>query len=140
MSVILTRVNLRSRLFSLYIITMIVYLLSACGAAPEGTLLRDDEVTLAPTPQASIWRDKDIENPFNKALERASNAATLAQSAKTEAEWKAIAEQWKQAIALMKTVPKNHPDSAIAQQKISEYQKNLDAALQKAKIANPTNE
>ena len=131
--------NQRSRLFSLYFITLIVWLLSACGSTPEGTLLRDDEITQSPTPQATISRDKDTEKPFNKALEQGSSAATLAQSAKTEAEWKAIAEQWKQAIALMKTVPKDSSDYAIAQQKISEYQKNLDAALQKAKTATPAN-
>jgi hypothetical protein len=137
---ILILVNLRSRLFSLYFITLIVWLLSACGPAPEGTILRDDEVTLAPTPQASISRDQDTEKPFNTALERASSAATLAQSAKTEADWKAVIEQWKQAIALMKTVPKDSSDYAIAQQKISEYQKKLDTALQKTKAATPVNE
>ncbi|MEH1945062.1 MAG: hypothetical protein V7L01_33265 [Nostoc sp.] len=40
--------------------------------------------------------------------------------------------QWEAAIALMKTVPSSSPNYVVAQQKIIEYQKNLNYAEKNA--------
>lgn len=67
-------------------------------------------------------------DPFEAAFQRAKNAARLSQSAKVRErqEWQAIAQEWRQAIALLKTVPLAHPKYAIAQQKLQEYQRTVD--------------
>jgi hypothetical protein len=65
---------------------------------------------------------------FREAVSKAINAANLTQSAKSPGEWKIVVTQWQTAIALMKSVPSSSPNYAIAQQKIIEYQKNLNYA------------
>ncbi|MDZ8034102.1 hypothetical protein [Nostoc sp. DedSLP04] len=63
---------------------------------------------------------------FREAVNQAINAANLTQSAKSPDEWKTVVNHWKGAIAFMKNVPSSSPNYAIAQQKIIEYQKNLN--------------
>ncbi|MGJ5631079.1 hypothetical protein [Nostoc sp. CALU 1950] len=65
---------------------------------------------------------------FPDAVSKAMNAANLTQSAKSPDEWKTVVSQWEAAIALLKTVPSSSPNYAIAQQKIIEYQRNLNYA------------
>ncbi|MDZ8259227.1 hypothetical protein [Nostoc sp. ChiQUE01b] len=65
---------------------------------------------------------------FREAVSKAINAANLTQSAKSPDEWKTVVSQWQAAIALMKTVPSSSPNYVVAQQKIIEYQKNLNYA------------
>ncbi|MEH1877397.1 MULTISPECIES: hypothetical protein [unclassified Nostoc] len=65
---------------------------------------------------------------FREAVNKAINAANLTQSAKSPDEWKTVVSQWEVAIALMKTVPSSSPNYVVAQQKIKEYQKNLNYA------------
>ena len=87
---------MRSRLFSLNLIVVIVWLLSACAPAREATLLRDDEpLSQQPTPQ----KNDDELKPFFQALNQANSTTNFAKSAKTEAEWKAVAQQWDKAFA-----------------------------------------
>ncbi|HIK45393.1 MAG TPA: hypothetical protein IGR64_10970 [Leptolyngbyaceae cyanobacterium M65_K2018_010] len=69
-------------------------------------------------------------DPFREAVNAAQNAANLAQTAKTSAEWQVVADSWAQAIALMKQVPESSPNYAVAQQKAVEYQPNLAYAQQ----------
>ncbi|MBC1225391.1 hypothetical protein GNF09_37190 [Nostoc sp. UCD120] len=69
---------------------------------------------------------------FPEAVSKAINAANLTQSAKSPDEWKTVVSQWEAAIALMRTVPSSSPNYAIAQQKIIEYQKNINYALKNA--------
>ncbi|MDZ8066578.1 MAG: hypothetical protein RMY64_13320 [Nostoc sp. DedQUE08] len=65
---------------------------------------------------------------FREAVNQAINAAKLTQSAKSPDEWKTVVSHWKGAIALMKNVPSSSPNYVVAQQKIIEYQKNLNYA------------
>lgn len=65
---------------------------------------------------------------FREAVSKAINAANLTQSAKSQDEWKTVVSQWEAAIALMKTVPSSSPNYIVAQQKIGEYQINLNYA------------
>jgi pilus assembly protein FimV len=69
---------------------------------------------------------------FREAVNAAQNAANLAQTASTPAEWQAVADSWEEAIALMKQVPESDPNYATAQQKAIDYQPNLDYAQQNA--------
>lgn len=161
-------------------ICFLAYLMSACASAPEGNLMRDDEITASmpapqsnikrndeittskPTPQSNTKRDNekpaskvvhksppiermatlqgtalrddDNKTQFQEALNLAKVATDLAKSAKSEPEWKAVANQWNQAIELMKSVPKSDPNYQISQQKTVEYQSNLKDVQKKIKM------
>ncbi|MBG1244524.1 hypothetical protein [Nostoc sp. NZL] len=69
---------------------------------------------------------------FPDAVSKAINAANLTQSAKSPDEWKTVVSQWEAAIALMKAVPSSSQNYVVAQQKIIEYQKNLNYAEKNA--------
>ncbi len=62
---------------------------------------------------------------FETALQQASVAMELSQVGKTPEDWQRIAAEWQGAIAQMQAVPKTHPNAAIAQIKLEEYQETL---------------
>ncbi|MBC6473686.1 MAG: hypothetical protein GDA48_13435 [Hormoscilla sp. GM102CHS1] len=62
------------------------------------------------------------------AINKATSAAELTQTAQTKADWETVASQWTEAIELLKIVPSDHPEYDRAQQKIVEYQKNMEYA------------
>lgn len=69
---------------------------------------------------------------FREAVNRASSAVTLGQSAQSQDDWKLAASRWQQAITLMQQVPSDDPNYATAQTKTREYQQHLASAQQKA--------
>jgi len=69
---------------------------------------------------------------FRQAINTGGNAALLTQSAQTGQDWQQIAAEWERAIALLRAVPPAYPNYGTAQQKVSEYQRNLDYARQQA--------
>ena len=76
-----------------------------------------DEVTAIPP-----------EDAFRQAVNAAMTAATLTQSARTQAQWQTVESWWSEAIALMEAVPENSPDRPVAEQKAVEYQTNWSYA------------
>ncbi|BAY07026.1 peptidylprolyl isomerase [Calothrix sp. NIES-2098] len=62
---------------------------------------------------------------FYTAVNLATKAANLTQVAQSPAQWEQVAQSWKSAIALLKSLPKNHPHYTVASQKINEYERNL---------------
>jgi len=70
--------------------------------------------------------------PFAVAIDRARNASTLAQSARSKQEWDLVISRWIGAISAMQTVPLDSPKRAFAQKKVIEYLQNLDIARQKS--------
>jgi hypothetical protein len=67
-------------------------------------------------------------DPFKEAINQATIAAELTQSAQSKLEWEKVANHWKNALEFMKKVPSDHSNSAIAQDRVIQYQKNLDYA------------
>ncbi len=67
-------------------------------------------------------------DPFRDAVNSAQNAAVLVQNAKTAEDWHKAANKWLEAIELMKEVPESSANYQIAQQRIGQYQKNLNYA------------
>ena len=65
---------------------------------------------------------------FREAVNRATSAVAIGQSAQSIADWQLAASRWQQAIALMAQVPPNSPNHAQAQTKVQEYQQHLAAA------------
>lgn len=86
---------------------------SAPVVLPEGSI----------TPRGAL--EPESGDAFRDAVNAATAAANLTQTAKTAAEWQAVADTWSQAITLMKQVPNTHPKYAVAQAKALEYQTNL---------------
>ncbi len=81
----------------------------------------------APPPSAS----------YADAINRASAAFSLSQSARSKDDWRLTASRWQQAIALLETVPEGSPNYAIVPQKLAEYQQNLAYAQQQADVPIP---
>ncbi|MDZ7962746.1 MAG: retropepsin-like aspartic protease [Aulosira sp. DedQUE10] len=71
-------------------------------------------------------------NSFELALDKAAGAMTISQSAQSPDDWKLVATQFEDAIALMKNVQQESPNFTVAQLKISEYQRQIQYALDKA--------
>jgi predicted aspartyl protease len=69
---------------------------------------------------------------FREAVNRATSAMVLGQSAQSQEDWQLAIGRWQQAVDLMKQVPANSPNHAQAQAKVQEYQRNLAAAQQRA--------
>lgn len=69
-------------------------------------------------------------DPFREAINYAQEAADLTQRAISLDEWHEVASLWRSAIAELKMVPETHPRSALAREKIAEYQHNLRYASQ----------
>ncbi|MDZ7964728.1 MAG: hypothetical protein RM368_07085 [Nostoc sp. DedSLP03] len=95
----------------------------------SSTQIPSKPVLVTPSPVSSESPTVLLEtDTFREAVNQAINAANLTQSAKSPDEWKTVVSHWQGAIALMKNVPSSSPNYAIAQQKIIEYQKNLNYA------------
>jgi len=92
---------------------------------PSPTLQAALPVPAKPAAQSRI-------NPYQQALNKASSARSISQSAQSQDDWKLVANRWQQAIQLLKTVPKTSPYRALAQSKLPEYQRSLAYANQQA--------
>jgi len=71
-------------------------------------------------------------NQYELARDKASSAISISQSAQSSDDWQLVASQWREAIALMQTLPQDSPDKAIAKTKIAEYRRYLVHAQQQA--------
>ncbi|MEH2252195.1 hypothetical protein [Nostoc sp.] len=93
------------------------------------TQIPSKSVLVTPSPVTSelptIFLKTDT---FRESVMKAINAANLTQLAKSSDDWKIVTSEWQAAIALMKTVPSSSQNYVVAQQKIREYQKNLNYA------------
>jgi hypothetical protein len=70
---------------------------------------------------------------FYNGVKLATQAATLAQTAKGPQEWTTVAGKWQEAAQLMEEVPASFDRATIAKQKVAEYQKNATIAQTRAK-------
>ncbi|MEM6838795.1 MAG: primosomal protein N' (replication factor Y) - superfamily II helicase [Cyanobacteria bacterium P01_C01_bin.120] len=68
---------------------------------------------------------------FQEGLNVAYEAATKTQAAQSQQEWQEIVNLWAEAIDTLKKVPADDPNAAIAQQKIQDYQRNLNYARER---------
>ncbi|WYL93351.1 MAG: hypothetical protein HEQ35_05315 [Gloeotrichia echinulata IR180] len=95
----------------------------------KSTQIPSNSVLVTPSPVTSESPTVLLQaDTFREGVNKAINAANLTQSAKSPDEWKIVVSQWEAAIALMKNVPSSSQNYAVAQQKIREYQRNLNYA------------
>lgn len=110
--------------------------LTACSPpnSAETTTLPDPAVdppaaiATTPTPTPTVPGD-----PFQKGLDKAASAVSLAESAQTTDDWNLVISQWQRAIGFLKAVPKSSPDAKAAQKLLPQYQRSLAQAQQRAK-------
>jgi clan AA aspartic protease (TIGR02281 family) len=117
----------------LFLLTGILGLMgTACSSLPP-TKLHTEQTQLAieesPPPQKAPLQPAEPDR-FELALDKASGALTIGQSAQSAEDWRLITMQWNEAIALMQSVPVHSPHKAIAQKKIIQYRHNLKYAQQ----------
>jgi predicted aspartyl protease len=107
---------------------------------PVGTLPTPPPVKVESTPLSSPQPlpKPDVEaNSFELALDKAAGAMTISKSAQSPDDWDLVANQFQDAIALMRKVQQQSPNFAVAQMKISEYQNQIKYALNKADPPSP---
>lgn len=75
-------------------------------------------------------------DPFSQATDRALEAWTLTQSARSPADWDRAALAWIHAVSLMQSVPPGDAKRAFAQKKVVEYLRNATYAISQAASAN----
>lgn len=90
-------------------------------------------------PQANQPQTSSEEDPFNQGSRQAMSAAELTQTAEFREEWSQVAILWQQAISHMQAVPTAHPNYEVAQQKLSEYARNLQYAQSNINTRVPDN-
>jgi predicted aspartyl protease len=93
------------------------------------------ETAPAVSPETESQKPVKIEpTSFELGLDKAIGGFSISQSAKSSADWRLVASQYQDAIALMKQVHQESPDFAIAQRKITEYQLQARYAQEKATV------
>lgn len=88
------------------------------------------------TPQSTTLPADD---PFSQGSRQAMSAAELTQTAEFKEDWSQVAILWQQAISHMEAVPVAHPNYDVAQQKLSEYARNLQYAQSNVSTQPPSN-
>ncbi|WP_204137439.1 hypothetical protein [Halomicronema sp. CCY15110] len=89
------------------------------------------ETTPAPAAPPTTPPVAEPSPAFAEGLSFASEAATKTQAAQSKPEWQEVSNLWEQAIVTLLKVPADDPNAAIAQQKIQDYQRNLNYARER---------
>ncbi len=93
------------------------------------------ETAPAASPEKESQTPVNIEPTyFELGLDKATGGLSISQSAQSSADWKLVASQYEDAIALMKQVQQESPDFALAQRKITEYRLQSKYAQEKATV------
>lgn len=124
--------ELEQRLRSTFIVVgMVTGILAIAVVAFVGKLLNE----LAANAGKNIETTRTVAtlpDPFRDAVNSAVKAAELGRNAKTKEEWNLVANNWQEAISLMRRVPPSSPNHELAQTKVAEYQKYLIYAQESA--------
>lgn len=99
---------------------------------PDEVISPDTNSAPDPTPAESAEAAPDQPDLFRNAVNRASSAVAIGQSAQSQDDWQLAANRWQQALDLLNQIPADHPRHSEAQQKIQEYQTNLQSAQARA--------
>jgi predicted aspartyl protease len=102
------------------------------GIPPKATLEASAPV-LSTAPADPPPNPAPPPDPFPDAINRATSAVAIGQSAQSTDDWQLAVSRWQQAIALLEQVPSNSPDYGQAQTKIQEYRQQLATAQRRAK-------
>ncbi|AFZ29039.1 hypothetical protein Glo7428_0438 [Gloeocapsa sp. PCC 7428] len=108
---------------------------SVTNKSPSGTALvkKSAVATKLPSVTPNVQPSQ-----FELALDKATAAYTISQSARSADDWRLVVSKWQEALALMKAVPTDSQQRAIAQKKITEYQQNIEYAQQQVNLNSTT--
>ncbi len=138
-----------SRAVLIFLSTTLAVLTVACGKDKQITITKIDEQPVALTdksattpldasvPQAvpsvkpARLSSETDSNYFEQGLDKAVSAFSISQSAQSTEDWNLVANQFIEAIALMKKVPVHSPYYSNAQSKILDYQRQVRLAQRK---------
>lgn len=102
---------------------------SPVAPAPSVPVQQTPAKPLAPSPTPV-----SVDALLQEAEDKAVSAASVTQTAQSPDDWTIAEQQWKRAIALLKSVPASSPKRALAQQRLADYQRNLDLTQRRVKI------
>jgi hypothetical protein len=111
---------------------------SAPVELPEAS---SDTPDIRATPRSGITRRSGVSNAavasdgdqlWYQAVEAATEASVLAQSAITAPDWDQVAQAWGQSINLLQSIPSDDPRRVFSQRKAREYLQNLQVAQTRA--------
>ena len=83
---------------------------------------------ITPTKEPSL----SPQETYERGLDAAESAASIALSAQSLSDWQLVINRWQEAIELLQKVPSSSSYYAIAKTKMSQYQRNLSLAKQRA--------
>ncbi len=72
-----------------------------------------------------------LQATYKLALEKASSAKNISQTALTEDDWILVSSRWEQAIALLKSLPAFAPYQSLAKSKLKEFEREFTTAQKK---------
>jgi predicted aspartyl protease len=94
-------------------------------------------VSTAEPAMAASPKPNTVQNDnYNQAIGRASNAFSMSRLAQSSDDWKLVVDRWQQAIQMMTSVPQASVHHSQAQQKLTEYRRNLTYAQRQANRTN----
>lgn len=120
-----------------YISILLTTLLAGCSS-PQKVQLTEKPPMSSPNSESSPFLNTSKISPltsknlFQDASDAATSATSISQSSVSRDDWNLVSSKWQEAIDLMKAIPANNENYAIAQQKIAEYSKSLSYAKQQA--------
>lgn len=91
-----------------------------------------DELSPSPSVASPVAATVDSNSVLEQARALGLAAAVNTQTASSKPEWDKVVVDWQEAIKLLGQIPDGDGNYATAQQKLSEYQRNLDYAKRKA--------
>lgn len=119
--------------YSLATAALILCLGAGCSSSDiqTDTSAQPQSSTEAEQPEVTTQTiEEPTADPFGDAVREATTASNLVQEANRPEAWETVIATWEKAIDHLSSVPEGDENYAIAQQKIEEYQANLDYAEQ----------
>lgn len=123
-------------------LSLAVWGLAGCGlsvgsgplGSPPSPIDQASEPILSAMPSQSEAPAPPTEtvDTFREAVNRATSAVAIGQSAQSTSDWQLAASRWQQAVALMEQVPSSSPNHTQAKTKAQEYKQHLAAAQRRA--------
>ncbi|MCU0567897.1 MAG: retroviral-like aspartic protease family protein [Oculatellaceae cyanobacterium Prado106] len=114
-----------------------VLAVAIAGCSESALIKQASQRTQSTQLQSGATQPQGIPQPSDSyalAIDRASSAYTIGQSARSQDDWRLVADRWQQAVDLMAAVPGASPHHPIAAQKLLDYQRNLTFARKQANL------
>jgi gag-polyprotein putative aspartyl protease len=130
----------RSRIRSYHYLIALLTLLNTACTAPKNTVTQAPVTqadppaqVVAPTPQTIPQPiSQNNEQLYQSALIKADSATAISQSAASKDDWVLVANNWQNAVEILKSIDPNSPQSNLADKILPEYEQQLAIARQKA--------